>query len=684
MATAPEPEAPEGEKPRTDLDEVHERALRRFDDTVTPQLEQRAQSLAARRFATIPGAQWEGEWGDAFDNTIKIESNKVAAGLEKITRDYRENRIVPDFRPAGGDSDPDTANTLDGLHRADSYHFKAQQARDNAFDEASAGGFGAYRLSNEWEDPYDKDNDRQRINPGLTIVDADQRVFFDPNSKLYDKSDARWAFVLTAKTKEAFEADHDGKCSSWPDPKQPGHSFEWFAPEVVIVAEYYEVVEKDEKLWILSHRVSNDEQRFWSSDIDADELADLEAMGWVKRAQRKKRIRVRKFVLSGHEVLDDCGFIAGSCIPIVPVYGKRWYIDNLERFRGYVQLKMDDQRIYNGRLSKLAEIDALAPREIPIFAREQMPSTLAEMWARQNVDRHAYALVEPLRDDSGQIVSAGPIGKVEPPQVPQVTALLLQAALQGLTEDMAEVDEVKANTSAEAMDIAATRIDAKSAIYLDHMRQSVQREGEIYLSMAADVYWEPERVVETMSEDGEDGEAKLHEPVSDDRGNFRIRNDFTKGRYKVIADVTEATATRRDKTVKAMVNIGSQLAPLDPKTAAAAFGVAVLNMDGEGLTDFQTYMRKQLVASGVIEPNDDEREQLEQAAQNAAPDPTEAALMAQAKELETQAEVNVADAKLKDAKTLETLAKARQASQPQMPQPANDMARPRIRMGRDL
>jgi hypothetical protein len=38
--------------------------------------------------------------------------------------------------------------------------------------------------------PYDKDNDHQRINPGLAIVDADQRVFFDPDAKLYDKSDA--------------------------------------------------------------------------------------------------------------------------------------------------------------------------------------------------------------------------------------------------------------------------------------------------------------------------------------------------------------------------------------------------------------------------------------------------------------------------------------------------------------
>jgi hypothetical protein len=254
MADTPEEREEQPERSDDVLAEVHERAIRRFDDAVLPQQEQRALAMFARRFASIPGAQWEGEFGDTFANSIRMEINKVAAGLEKIQRDYRQNRIVPDFRPAGGDSDPETANTLDGLHRADSYHFKAQQARDNAFEEAAAGGFGAYRLTNEWADPYDKESDEQRINPGLTIVDADQRVFFDPNSKLYDKSDARYAFVLTAKTPDAFKEDHgDERDTDWPDPQSPASQWEWYAPDMVLVAEYYEVEDRDEKLWILTH-----------------------------------------------------------------------------------------------------------------------------------------------------------------------------------------------------------------------------------------------------------------------------------------------------------------------------------------------------------------------------------------------------------------------------------------------
>jgi Phage P22-like portal protein len=155
-------DADAGEAAATDLDAVHQRALARFDAVSTAQAEVRANSLAARRFVTIPGAQWDDQWGESFPDAVKLEVNKTGRGVEKIERDYRENRIVPDFRPDGKNADPDTADALDGLHRADNYRFKSQQARDNGAFEAIAGGFGAYRLTTEWDDEYDKDNDYLR------------------------------------------------------------------------------------------------------------------------------------------------------------------------------------------------------------------------------------------------------------------------------------------------------------------------------------------------------------------------------------------------------------------------------------------------------------------------------------------------------------------------------------------
>jgi hypothetical protein len=636
-------------KPQSkDLSAVHARAMRRFESASLPQQEIRAHALMCRRFISIPGAMWEGAWGEQFENSIKVEIDKLSKGVDKIVTDYRENRIVPDFRPAGGDSDQDTADTLDGVHRADDYHFKSQQARDNAFEEAASGGFGAYRLCNELADPSDKDNDEQRVNPASIIVDADQRVFFDGNSKLYDKSDAEWAIVLTADLKASFEEEYPGKASSWPENKlRP--VFDWFLPDVVIKAEYYEVENNLDDMLVLTQTLSGEQQREWADEIEPDDLKNLKAQGWKAETVRRMRTRVRKYLMTGAEVLEDQGYIAGAEIPIVPVYGKRWFVDNQERFRGYVSKRMDAQRIYNAKVSKLSETDALAPREKPIFDPEQLPPHLQDLWSKQEQERHPYALASALRNPDGTIASLGPIGKIEPPQVAPVTAILLQAAAADLTEETDDgSDEVKANTSAEAMDIAATRVDAKSAIYLDNMRQSVQREGEIYLSMAKEVYYEPGRTVETMTEDGGDGEATLHEPFTDSKGSFRIRNDFTSGRYKVIADVTEATSTRREKTVKTMLNIAEiSVQAQDMQGAQAAIITATLNIDGEGLADYQKWNRQRALGLGLVQPNDEEKAELQQAQQQ--PNPEQQLADAKVADLAASADQRRADTALKMA-----------------------------------
>lgn len=679
------------EQPGADdpLKQVHARAIRRFDDTVLPQLEMRAEALQARRFVSIPGAMWEGPWGEQFENSIKVEVNKVKNGVRKIETDYRQNRIVPDFRPSGGASDQDTADTLDGLHRADSNHYKSQQARDNAFSEATRGGFGAYRVLAEYADPYDKENDEQRINPASVIVDADQSVFFDPNSKLYDKSDAAFCFVITALSVDAFKDEYpEAQQTSWEGLPQPLSRYEWYRPTVIRVAEYYEVEERTEQLLIFTLPTTGEEERHWATDVDREEMT---VKGWQVRERRMKRRRIHKYVMSGAEVLEDMGRIAGSRIPIVPVYGNREYIDGQERFTGHVQSKMDAQRLYNSQVSKLAETNALSPREKPIFAASQMPPHLANLWADQERDRHPYALVEPLIDPtSGQIISAGPIGVVSPPQVAPVTAALLEISNRDLVEDDADgADTVKANVSAEAMDVAATRVDAKSGIYLDNMRQSVQCEGEIYLSMASEIYVEDGRIVETMDEDGGDGEATLNETFRDTKGAMRVRNNFGDGRYKVVVEVTEATATRRDKTVRAALNTASVATEAqDVELAQVSLLTAVMNQDGEGSSDLQKYARKRLVAMGVVEPNEEEKAQMaaQAEAQSQQPDPTMMVAQAQAQALQAGAAKDMAQAgesrskiELTQAKTVQTLADAGVKRRDALT-PANDTQQPQKRI----
>ncbi|CAB4140384.1 Phage P22-like portal protein [uncultured Caudovirales phage] len=658
----------EADTPETERedDDVLERALRRFDECAVPQLEMRAQSLAARRFAFIPGAQWEGDIGDAFENSIKLEIPKIAKGLDKIESDYRQNRVVPDFRPSGGDSDDDSAETLDGIWRADNARCGGDDARDNAFIEAIGGGFGAYRLCNDYEDEYDPKNDAQRIKVQM-IADADQCVFFDHQARAYDKNDARFAFVITEFTPDAFADEYgDERMTDWPDAKiGENWDYDWFEPEVVRVAEYYEKQDATETMHVFRNGLTGEEERFWDSEIDDEQKATLIANGWTHTRLRRKRCRIMKWVLSGAEVLDGPTRIPGRRIPIVPVYGKRWFIEGMERFKGHVQDRMDVQRLYNIACSRVAEAGAQGTSSTPIFAPEQMEGGLGDIWANRAIDRPAYLLANPLADPlTGGILSAGPTGMLEPPTLGPVDASLIQIAKADLIEaDQDGAEQVKANVSAEAMDIAATRVDARSGIYLDNFRKSVKAEGEIYLGMVPEIYAEPGREVETMDQDGGDGKAVLYQVYTDASGAMKTRNDFARGGYKVMASVAEATATRRDKTVRASLNIAEvALKAGDPETAQAAILTAISNTDGEGITELKDFARRKGLNLGLFQPNEDEAQMLSEASQQ--PDPNAALADAQANALNSQAARNIAqagkaeaDAGLAEAKTIETLNK---------------------------
>ena len=648
----------------TDKPAVHQRAFMRFNEISSATRDERMMAIEDRRFVFIQGAQWEGDWGQQFENCLRVQINKVQRGHDKIINDYRANRFAVNFRPIGSKGDDDTAELLNGLLYADMYRSKGQQALDNAFGEGAAGGMGAFRLCNEYEDESDPDNDHQRIRIEQ-VVDADQRVFFDLDAKLYDKSDARFAYVLHSMTPEAFKDEYgQDAVSSWPENRSRPNWFDWFRPSVVFIAEYYEVEEPTEELRIFTRDATEEEFRYWAKDMTPEMMDDLLKKGFVLTRRKIKRKRVHKWILSGAEVLEDCGYIAGDCIPIIPFYGKRVFIDNVERFKGHVRDAKDPARLYNAQISKLAETASLAPRELPIFAPEQMEG-LSTGWAEANLNRSPYLLAHPLIDpQTGSITQTGPSGMLAPPQVPPVMAALIQQTGADIAEITNGDDgsmEVKSNVSGEAMDIAASRVDAKSYVYMDNMKQTVQRFGEVYYSMAREVYVEEGREVETMDEAGETTTATLHELHTNDNGVTAKRYDLSVGKFKVIADVTEATSTRRDKTVRTMMTLAqASTAVQAPQLGIACLLTALDNMDGEGMGNLQKFTHNMAVQIGLEEPTEEEQAKAQQ--QQQQPDPNAILAASQAKALDAQAEKFHAETGKTKAQTILALAQAKKTN----------------------
>ena len=642
------------------LASVHQEALLEFDSIQGSMREERLQCLEDRRFYSIAGAQWEGNLAEQFNNKPRFEVNKIHLSVMRIINEYRNNRITVDFVSKDGDEDDRLADTCDALFRADEEDSAADEAYDNAFEEAVGGGFGAFRLRAVYEDEYDEDNDHQRIRIE-PIYDADSTVFFDLDAKRQDKSDARLCFVLTAMTRDAYRAEWNDDPESWPKEIHQ-YEFDWATPDMVYVAEVYRVEEASELIRIFQ-TIDGEEERYSERDFEEDEMLEetLEAIGTIEvRQKRVKRRKVRKYIMSGSGILEDAGFIAGTQIPIVPVYGKRWFIDNIERCMGHVRMAKDAQRLKNMQLSKLGEISALSTVEKPLFTPEQVAG-FEVMWAEDNLKNYPYLLLNTVTDANGNESLAGPIGYTKPPQIPPALAGLLQITEQDITDLLGNQEageEIQSNISGRAIELIQNRLDMQSFIYMSNMAKAIKRAGEIWLSMARDIMVEPGRKMKGMGSQGELYSIELGKPVlNQETGEVEYENDLSKAKFDVSVEVGPSSSSKRAATVRSLMGM-MQLAP-DPETQQVLAAMAMMNMEGEGIWEVRDFFRKKLIRMGVVEPTDQEKEALAAELQQLAsqPDPQSLYLQAEAAKSQAQAVKAQADTEYTLARTEETRAK---------------------------
>lgn len=633
----------------TDLIEKHEDFLLEFGRIQAAQRDERLQCLEDRRFYSIAGAQWEGQLGDQFENKPKLEINKVHLSVIRIFNEYRNNRITVDFTPSdgGGDQISDTCN---GLYRATEKSSSADEAYDNAFEEATSGGIGAWRYRACYEDEEDEDNEYQKI-AIEAITDADKCVFFSLDSKRQDKSDAKRCFILTFKTPESYEEEWDDNPVSWPNTIQH-YEYDWATPDMVVIAEVYEVEYKKDVVHVFRGPLG-DEIKVRESELEKneDKLQELTATGYKEvRNKKVKTKKIHKYIMSGGRILEDCGVIAGKNIPVVVTYGKRWFVDGVERCMGHVRLSKDAQRLKNMLMSKLAEMSIQSPIEKPIVSPEQMGGH-AQMWAEDLVKNYPVLYLEREKDANGNPIPA-PLEYTRVPQIPPVMAALTQLSDQDLMDLSGRQEggeQIRANVSAEAIDLVQNKLDMQSFIYMSNMAKAMKRGGEIWLSMAQEVFVEEGRKLKTEDEQGKAGSVELMKPLLDNHGGVVGEADLSKAKLDVGVEVGPSSTSRREKMATRLMNMLPFVQ--DPADISVIVGWVFMNLEGEGLSDLRNYYRQKLIRLGAVKPTDEEIQQLQEEQANKQPDPQSQYFMAAAQQA-------AADAKKANADTILTIQKA--------------------------
>jgi len=621
------------------MKEVLKEAREEFSRIYSAQQEVRQECLEDRRFYSIAGAQWEGKLGEQFSEKPKFEMNKIHLSVIRIISEYRNNRIDVKFISKTGEESDKLADTCAGLYRSDEQDSSSEEARDNAFEEAVGGGIGAWRLRAEYEDEYDPENEKQRIRIE-PIYDADTSVYFDLDAKKYDKSDARLCFILYSMTPESFKKEYGEDPTSWPKAISNCNGFDWASPNVVFIAELYKVEEKNDKILIYK-TIDGVEMTYSKKDFDEDDKLEetLNSVGTVFERERVvKTKRIRKYLMSGNSILKDYGYIAGRNIPIIPVYGKRWFIENIERCMGHVRLAKDAQRLKNMQTSKLAEISALSTVEKPIVTPTQINGH-QKMWSDDNIVNNPYLLINPMMDKDGMELPAGPLAYTRVPTIPPAMAALLQ-----LTDiDMKEIlgnqqagEEIRSNISGKAVGLIQESIGMQTAIYMTNMGKSTKRAGEVWLSMAQDIFVESKRKMKVIGTQGQIDSIELMQPVLNDKtGETENHNDLSKAIFDVTSEVGPTSTSKRNSMVESIMSMLQ--VTQDPEDIRVLTSMILMNMEGEGLEDSRKYYRDRLIKQGVIKPSKQEAKDLEEELENTPPNPNDEYLAAAARSEDAKA-----------------------------------------------
>mgnify|MGYP000479330024 FL=1 len=525
-------------------------------------------------------------------------------------------------------------------------------------EEGVAGGMGAWRLVNRERNEEDEDSD-SRIICIEPIPDADNSVFFDIDAKKYDKRDATYGFVITsmqpAEYEDAYEADSVAEYKLFKDRNKAKNItsfdrtarmtiYDWFSPDVVYVAEYFEVEMVSTPVNFYEHPLSGEKLKI--KGREEIEMVDAELIAQGFELVRTKKVKVRKvhkYLIDGNRVLEDQGYIAGKNIPIVPFYAKRLFVDNIERIMGHIRLATDAQRLYNMLISMLAELTTYSWVEKPVVTPEQIQGH-ADMWALDPVERYPYLLLNPITDPATGATTMPPLQYSKVPSLPPALTALLQLIGVDIQEVLGQsnnAQEVVSNISAKAVELIQTRLDMQNFIYMDNFKKSMKRCGEIWLDMERELADEDEKFKRIVKEDGTDEVVELRKPVTGKNGQIMYLNDPTAGEVKVVADVGPSFTTRRDGTVRAIT--GMMQFMQDPQDQAVLSSIAMKNLEGEGLEPARKYFRGKLIALGLEDPTPEEVEEIQKAQAAQKPEPQAQFLMAEAQKALALAEKAQAD-----------------------------------------
>lgn len=604
---------------------------------------QRRECVEDRYFATVRGEQYNGDAKADIDAKSRFEFNKAQSSVNRTVTEVKTANCAVTFLPRGGEVHQDVSDLANGMFRADYQDSLGTVTERRVIEEGVGGGMGAarWRTAYESEEGFDK---KQRCIFEV-ISDADQRVFFDPESQMPDKSDAEYVFVLHPMSLRKFK-------KRWPDERPSSfttfrvnyfpRSISSYTPmwsNSVVVGEWIRIVEK--KVKIVRFVNALDEERVITKErLDNEpELSNIllnEGWAFDDEATITEK-RVEKHFLNGERVMESQD-LPGKRLPVAIYFGRQYILQGVEYISGATRLLKDPCRLFNFIVSGIGEIAATSSSRVPIIHPTQMTPEIAVTWAKVHIDNPAYLnLYGPVIN--GQEQPLMPLQYLEPPTIPVAMAAMVEIlnnVIRELTGSFDEGEKIRANTSGKAIGLVQEFItNSFSKMYIDNYADFKRQVGLIWIDLAKPTYIEKERTVKLLDEAAEVSFAKLGQERVDDDGNM-YEVSLTDADLDVRIDVGPNSVTKRTSTTETLTELLRIVT--DPEWQSVIMSMIVQNVEGEGMDKARKFADRKLIKMGVNTPNEEQRKELEAEMAAMPPDPVEEYTRAQTKLTEVEAQ----------------------------------------------
>jgi len=126
--------------------------------------------------------------------------------------------------------------------------------------------------------------------------------------------------------------------------------------------------------------------------------------------------------------------------------------------------------------------------------------------------------------------------------------------------------------------------------------------------------------------------------MDEETGNLVILNDLRTAEFEITSRIGADYTSQKEQTLDRLEKTLLGMAPDDPMRKAVQLKIIQLS-DGVEMKDLKEYANKQLVLSGIKDPETDEEKALLKQAQEAPPEKDAAMVLAEAEQLKGQADI---------------------------------------------